>query len=366
MPDQAENIALFVTPHGFGHAARAAAVMNALLARCPSIHFEIYTTVPEWFFSSSVSAPYSLQAFDCDVGLVQKDALIEDVPSTLERLNRLYPFDPGVLTRYARQVREKGCRLVISDIAPIGIAVAETAGLPSVLIENFTWDWIYANYVDEGGVALRTMIDYLAQWIGKATYHIQTEPVSCPSSKAALVADPVARPLRESRSAIRRQLGVPLDRSLVLVTMGGSLHHYKFMSTLAARDDVSFILPGVKAPEPVPRNLICLPFHSPVYHPDMVMAVDVVVGKLGYSTLAEVWQGGTPFGYVLREKFPESYPLERFAKATLACCRVKAATFNEGMWLDQLDMLLALPRRACRSTGGAQQIADFLMKRLSE
>ena len=33
------------------------------------------------------------------------------------------------------------------DISPLGLMVAERAGLPSVLVENFTWDWLYAPLV---------------------------------------------------------------------------------------------------------------------------------------------------------------------------------------------------------------------------
>ena len=48
------RIAYFVTPHGFGHAARAAAVMVALQEIDPAIQFDIFTQVPRWFFQDSL------------------------------------------------------------------------------------------------------------------------------------------------------------------------------------------------------------------------------------------------------------------------------------------------------------------------
>ena len=48
------TIAFFVTPHGFGHASRTCAVMAALRERNSTLGFEIYTTVPEWFFKASI------------------------------------------------------------------------------------------------------------------------------------------------------------------------------------------------------------------------------------------------------------------------------------------------------------------------
>ena len=48
------RLAYFVSPHGFGHAARACAVMQAMRAVWPRVVFEVFTLVPEWFFAESL------------------------------------------------------------------------------------------------------------------------------------------------------------------------------------------------------------------------------------------------------------------------------------------------------------------------
>ena len=35
---------------------------------------------------------------------------------------------------------------MIADIPPLAIAAARRAGIPSIVVGNFTWDWIYAYY----------------------------------------------------------------------------------------------------------------------------------------------------------------------------------------------------------------------------
>ncbi len=55
---ETRRIAYFVTPHGYGHASRAAAVMAALLELDASIRFEIFTQVPAWFFESSLGESF--------------------------------------------------------------------------------------------------------------------------------------------------------------------------------------------------------------------------------------------------------------------------------------------------------------------
>ena len=85
MPDQnnyksnVKRIAYFVSPHGFGHAARAAAVMQAISEIDASVEFEIFTTVPSWFFQDSMSASFNCHAVLTDIGLVQKTAFQADV-----------------------------------------------------------------------------------------------------------------------------------------------------------------------------------------------------------------------------------------------------------------------------------------------
>src|SRR5512138_3861696 len=88
-----QGIACFVTPHGFGHAARAAAVIEALRGLTPGLHAHLFTTVPRWFFGESLGRGFTRHGLDVDVGLVQRGPLAEDLPATLARLRALYPPD---------------------------------------------------------------------------------------------------------------------------------------------------------------------------------------------------------------------------------------------------------------------------------
>ena len=80
------RIAYFISPHGYGHAARAAGVMAALAELDPAVRFEIFTLVPDWFFSVSLSTPFGYHAHLTDIGMAQETALQENVPETVRRL----------------------------------------------------------------------------------------------------------------------------------------------------------------------------------------------------------------------------------------------------------------------------------------
>jgi uncharacterized protein (TIGR00661 family) len=354
------RMAYFISPHGFGHAARAAAVMAALREFDPTIWFEIFTQVPPWFFASSLGDAFNHHALLTDIGLVQKNSLAEDLPETLRRLKDFLPFDSTQIKNLAKWVNRLGCQLIICDIAPMGLAVAKEAGLTGVLVENFTWDWIYQGYepYDE---RISQYIAYLQKLFQTADYHIQTEPV-CDHRVVDLTTTPVSRKVRAPATRIRRKLGIPDQAKLVLITMGGNSWHYTFLKQLESEQTCYFIVPGTSKQIEFRGNLVLLPHHSEFFHPDLVNACDTVIGKIGYSTVAEAYHAGVPFGYIARSKFRESQALVAFIEKQMDGIQITETQFQNGEWLSLLPDLLARPRIRRRDSNGAEQVAGFIEK----
>ena len=144
-----KHIAYFITYHGYGHAARCMCCNGDNLKRSPSILIDIYSSVPDHFFKESLSGRITFHPVNVDIGLIQESPFTEDLVKTLADLDNSHPYDLDLSNRLAQEILELGCDLVICDISPLGIIIAGKAKLPSVLIENFTWDWIYEFYVDE-------------------------------------------------------------------------------------------------------------------------------------------------------------------------------------------------------------------------
>ena len=76
-----------ISAHGFGHAARTAAVIQSLAELTP-LHCMVVSQVPPWFFQSSLPCPFIQYPWPIDVGLVQLSALREDLPATVRALRR--------------------------------------------------------------------------------------------------------------------------------------------------------------------------------------------------------------------------------------------------------------------------------------
>jgi hypothetical protein len=356
-------VAFFVTPHGFGHAARACAVIGALVRRRPGLRFHIFTAVPEWFFSESLPDCFEYHPCVCDVGLVQISPLEEDVEATVEALDRAPWRDPETVTTLARRLVDLGCSLVIADISPLGLRLARRTGLPSVLVENFTWDWIYTEL--EAPAALRRHGDDLAADFVAADLRIQTRPV-CDAVSHAVRVGTVAREPRLPRHEVRRRLGVPADASMVLASMGGVPWTYGNLDQLTFAGGAWIVVPGGADPEQRRGRLVLLPFHSAHYHPDLVHAADVVVGKLGYSTMAETFQAGAAMAYVERPRFPESPVLARFVDRHLTSRALDLEDFENGAWLPAVQELLAETCKPLPAVDGAAEAAAVILQRFPE
>lgn len=355
------SIATFVTPHGYGHAARASAIMEALTqAASGKVEFHIYTTVPRWFFRDSLSGTFHYHPLHTDIGLVQKTPLQVDLRETIERLDGFLPLDVNTVEALARQVSRAGCGMVVCDIAPLGIQVARAAGIPSVLVENFTWDWIYGAY-ERREPRMGPHIRYLRGLFRAADFHIQTEPV-CHRRPVDLVTRPVSRKVRMPAQEVRRRLGLPEKARVVLITMGGIASGLPFLERLRAWEDIRFIIPGDARTIRHQDNLVLLPHHSQYFHPDLLASSDAVVGKVGYGTLAETYRAGIPFGYIVRQGFRESGKLASFVREHMAGLPIREAEFQKGAWLSCLPQLLSLPRIRRRDPNGADQVARFLLR----
>ncbi len=355
------SIAFFITPHGFGHATRASALMQAIQAIRPNMHFDVFSMAPTWLFHESLTEAINHHRGSYDVGLVQSDPLHENLPETLQRLEALVPFRGSLVAQLACQVKEAGCALVVCDIAPVGIAVARAAGIPSVLVENFTWDWIYSGYLP-AEPRLAPYIDYLEKIFKQASYHIQTEPLCQPDSEADLQVGPMSRPPDGRAADIRHVLGIPDGKRLVVIGISGSENSPDLFASLPAFSDFYYIFMGQQSNFKIGDDRMILP--AGFYYPNLLQNATALVGKTGYSSVAEAAGAGIPFVYIDRPTFRESAVISRFIRRSVGGFEIGAAELAAGDWLPRLEVLLQ-KHTPSPQPNSAAAAADFIVSRMA-
>lgn len=338
---QAPVIGWFVSGHGFGHATRAAAVMDAMHRLQPACEHRIYTSAPSWIFNESLpNGAFSICEQLVDIGLVQNGPMAVDVNATIDALDQWLPFDEALLQRLATDLKNHRCQMVICDISPLGAAVAERAGLPCVLLENFTWAWIYQGYVDQNPLIAKWG-ERLDSYYQSIALRIQTGAAGVPHSTAAAVGF-ISRHPRHSQAEVRECLGIPEGKKMVLATLGGIAGGKLSFAAVPSLPDCVFVTAGLPADEHQHDNLIVLPQHEQMFHPDLVAAADVVVCKSGYSTYAECIAAGVPVASVPRPEFPESAVLDQVMQARGGWRSVAAECITDHRWLESVRELLSV------------------------
>jgi hypothetical protein len=130
------RVCFYISGHGFGHAARAVTVMNAVVRRNPRVDLVVRTRVPQSFLDQSLATRVERLEGEVDTGVVQPDSLSVDEETTARRAAAFYAdFDAKVDEERALLHRLRA-GLDEGDIPPLAIAAPHPADNPSVAIRN--------------------------------------------------------------------------------------------------------------------------------------------------------------------------------------------------------------------------------------
>jgi len=332
------HIACFISPHGFGHAARMCALIDSISTLVPSLTFHIFTTTPEWFFVESLVNPFEYHQLECDVGLVQTNPLEIDHPRSIKKLNSFYPLHPDVILHTSSMLEQIHAFYCLCDISPLGIQAARQASIPAILLENFTWDWIYSQLSLLHPEYLP--ISRILQDLFHPACHIQLQP-ECPTAHVVDVAiGPIARNITQDKIAIRKILRIPPGKPMVLITLGG-VENYGSINLEKLDGSFHIVAYSNDKRATFKENITILPRQSGIRSQDLLAASDLVIGKPGYSTVAELVVAGCPFLCIQRPDFPESRHLEEYLFKHTAVKYLSYPDYITGLWIELVPELLS-------------------------
>ncbi|KAF4358986.1 hypothetical protein F8388_015033 [Cannabis sativa] len=214
--------AYYVTGHGFGHATRVVEVVRHLIMAGHDVH--VVTGAPEFVFTSEVQSPrLFLRKVLLDCGAVQADALTVDRLASLEKYSQTAVAPrASILATEVEWLNSIKADLVVSDVVPVACRAAADAGIRSVCVTNFSWDFIYAEYVMAAGHHHRSIVWQIAEDYSHCEFLIRL-PGYCPMPAFRDVIDVplVVRRLHKSRKEVRKELGIEEDVKLAILNFGG-------------------------------------------------------------------------------------------------------------------------------------------------
>ena len=359
-----ETLVCYISGHGFGHAVRVLEVLRELRTRRPECAFHLRTTVPRWFIAAGLGGPFTYAPVCLDIGAVQRDSLSVDPHATVQAYAALAAHTPQLIAAEVRALEPFRPALVFADIPALAFDVARLLAVPGVAMTNFSWDWIYADYVRDLP-AYQSVVDELRVSYAQATLLLRL-PFHGDLSTFPRIRDIplVARRARLTPVETRERLSLPQHDRIVLLSFGGIGIELRTVPA-PPRGVMYLATQSARLGAPVPLGCRFLANADlaafDVRYEDLVAAADAVLTKPGYGIVADCIANGTAMIYTSRGRFAEYDCLVRGIETHLPHAFLSNADFYAGRWDAALDAVLAQPARQVDiDVNGAGVAAELL------
>jgi hypothetical protein len=355
-------IAAYVSGHGFGHSTRVGEVLARLRQLAPELPLAVVTSAPGALYRSAVPGDLTIRSVACDVGLVQRDALVIDEEGTVAAWREFAARAPQLVEAEAVWLRSAGVGLVLADVPPLAFDAARTAGIRAVGMTNFSWDWIY-RHLGRRHSGLLDAADACAASYSSAFLLLQLpfagDLAAFPRREPIPL---VARRPSVDRDLARRRLGLGAG-PYVLLSFGGIGMPGFDPGVLAPLRGYTFLTNGEwggSAPNVVGVDALHLQAAGLGYA-DLVAAADVVVTKPGYGIVTDVIAAGSRMVYTDRGDFPEYPVMVAEMPKYLACTYATNDEIRAGRLETALAAVQAMPQPPKPDISGAHVAARRLL-----
>ncbi|MDZ7722832.1 MAG: glycosyltransferase family protein [candidate division KSB1 bacterium] len=354
------NIVYYITGHGYGHAIRAFEIIKALLEYPDISQITIKTTAPEWLFKPKPDARFCYIKNELDFGCIQSDSFYIDKKQTLARYAELLEQKSVLVNKETEFLKSQNINLILSDITPFAFDAAQRAGINSAAIGNFSWDWIYTQWLAEFPQYEFVVNDIRASY-SKADILYRLPFHGDLSAFSKSIDTPlVGRRSNLAPEFVRDQIFKQISADTKLVFLGlrttdllgidwDQLESGKHFTYLSQNRDI----PG--------SGIINIQNSFEFY--DLLSACDAVITKPGYSMVSEVIINKVPTLYVPRYDNIEDQPLIKGLEDYAVSRELPPLDFKTGNWHPHLETLFSKPNRWPRiKDDGASFIAETIME----
>jgi hypothetical protein len=335
-------------------------VVDELFARDPGLRVAVRGRAPAFLFPDRPGLERS--EVEVDFGVRQADGFAIDHRATIAALRALAAgFDDRVRAEVG-WLRSVGAAVVLGDVPALAFAAAALAGLPSLALANFSWDWVYRELARERR-EYEPFAALAAEAYGAAGVCLRLPLHGEMSAFREVVDVPfVVRRATATRDEAKCVLGLSPERPAVLLSFGGFAVPAAAQERLAKATELDFVV--TDPPTHPVRGIRAVSARRDFE--TLLRAVDAVVTKPGWGVFAGCLVNGTRVLYAERDEFPEAEILVAAIEREGTAMRVAERKVLRGNIVDELYELVARPVTplAVRSDG-AVEVADRVLRALA-
>ncbi|MEG3638498.1 hypothetical protein [Magnetococcus sp. PR-3] len=354
-----------ISGHGMGHVGQVAPLLRALAHLSPTpLKLHIHCQVSRARLARKLHGlVWQHDARATDIGLVQHDPMVPDLPATAAILNHSCTQWEPQLAQESTRIQAFQPDLILADIPPLTLAAGKRLGIPTVALSSLSWDAIYPDYFADH--------PNLSEWLNRlygayAGADLALLPIPHMGKRRfphTLEIPPIWERGTPRELALRQRLGIdPGDRRpVVLVSLGG-IQSQGFPIQPLLHADHLHILADVPTLPSAPHIHGLNPLrHWPFA--DIMASVDGVVGKPGYNMAVESVAYALPFFYSARGHFADEPPIQDWLQQFGRTHAYPWTALQNGAWLQDWSPLYHQPKPAKPAMNGAEVGARALLSR---
>ena len=352
-------IVYYVSAHGYGHSVRTCDIIAKLKLLHPDIPVVIRSKTAEDFFQSRLSPEaYELEPAEFDIGLIQIDSIKADLEKSRASIESLYSRRKELVKKETEWLLRKQTSLVVADIPAIPLAAAANAGIPSIAVANFSWDWIYSEFI-EHDERWQAIVDAFASDYSKADLLLRL-PFSAPMPAFPRQEDVglLAEPGRKRRKEIKALTNADPGKKWVLVCFSAIHWDAAALDKIEAMSEYEFfVLPTLNYSRSNIHRL-----YDNFAFTDIVASVDGVLSKPGYGIMSDCIANSKPLVYAERTDFQEYHVLVENIAKYIQNTHISMDALYSADFKTALDRLWSQPKPRDRLTGGgAIQVVEHIV-----
>ena len=304
-----------------------------------------------------------------DTGAKQRDAFSVDQRGSLETYLSTAggPHRTELLDQETSWLRQSNVHLIVTDIVPLACVAAVAANLPCIAVSNFSWDFIFSEYLTDAGSAFKDIVWQIADDYSRAHRLLRLPGyVPMPAFREVIDVPLVVRHARRTRTEVRQDMNLPSNAKIACFIYGGQPpgEDWALRAQCLPPGWLCLVCSGGRAPTnaatPLPSSFILVP--QDAYTPDIIEASDVVLGKIGYGTASECLAHRRPLVFLRRDFFNEEPFLRKLLEVSGAAVEMKRRDFLAGNWGPYLERAQALRPSYTQPTNGAEVVAAELIR----
>ena len=191
-------------------------------AASPATPILIRTSAPRWLFDRTLRVPAQLLPGECDTGVVQLDSLHLDATETIRARRGVPPHAARARARAKRRCcASTASRWSSRTRRRWRVPRPPRPAFPSVVVSNFTWDWIYEGY----GAELPRRRTSIARCATPTRWRRAAGACRCTADSRPSHRSSTCRSWRGTPGGAAPRCaalcGLPADRPVALLSFGG-------------------------------------------------------------------------------------------------------------------------------------------------